>query len=147
MGDQYADDHARGEVFAPIGETLTVELAVIRKRADGGKPAAMTLLQPDEKLLMRTRVRASFRNERRLVTAQRGSAKGIIFIHPFGPANMLKDIGDRATTPAQCCHPIFFPQVLKVGEQGMRRVAVERFFDKPGECIKSGMGICCAHLW
>jgi len=43
VGDHNADDIAGGEPIAPIRQSLTFELGVIRKSADGGKPAAMPL--------------------------------------------------------------------------------------------------------
>lgn len=141
MGDHDADDDARRETFAPIGQTLAVQFRVVGQRADGGKPAAVSLRQPGEKLLVRARTRASLWNERRLVAAHRGGTEGVVFIHPLAPANMFKNIGDRAATALRRRGPIFFAQVLKVGEQRMFRVTLEGFFDEPGEGINRSTGV------
>ena len=87
------------------------------------------------KLLPGAGAGTSLRDERRLVAAERSGAERIILIHPFGPAHMLEDIGDRAAACARRGCPIFLAKIMEVGKQRMRRVAVERLLDQPGKRI------------
>jgi hypothetical protein len=50
---------------------------------------------------------------------------------------MLENISNGAATPARNSSPIFFSQVVQVGKEGMRGVALESLFDEPGKGINN----------
>jgi hypothetical protein len=62
MGNHDADDDTRWQTITPICESLAIQFSIVRERADRGQPALMALRQPGEKLIVRTRARASSRD-------------------------------------------------------------------------------------
>src|SRR5690349_10647962 len=102
----------------------------------------MTFCQPGEKLTVRARPRTGLRNKWRPVAEQRGGAEGIVFIHPLGPAYVLKNIRDGAMTSQRRSRPIFFSYIVQVGDQGVRGIAFECFLDETGERIDGQPARC-----
>ena len=82
--------------------------ASLSRAADGGQPAPVTFAKPGDQLVRRARACATSWNEGRLVAAQRAGTKGVILVHPFAPAHVLDDVGNRALPTGRERSPIFY---------------------------------------
>src|SRR5574337_507122 len=101
--------------------------------ADGGVPPAVAVDEPGEHLVPGTGARALSRNKWRLVTAHGSRTESVVLVHPFGPGDVLKDVGDGAACAGRERGPVLIWQIADIGEERVRGIALEGVFDEPGQ--------------
>ena len=111
----------------------------------------MPFLEPVKEFVPRTRTRAAFGHEGRLVTPKGRRAESVVLVHPFGPTHMLKDLADRPLGAGWECGPVIVSKTAEIRKKRLARIGVKSLFTKQNQGFQFGSGVAgprgCACLF